>query len=118
MNAAIGFKGRYWRLAAITALNAQIRERAEGSRVEQCRKIAPRDPEERESDDPPELLALSELYTAVTTRFSRKPCHCNCLFKRKFKRLFHLYKFIVRPPRRYVKTKTGTSPPNRFALSM
>ncbi|ADV46358.1 hypothetical protein [Nitratifractor salsuginis] len=110
MKRLIGFKGRYFRLSAIAALNGSIRiaeDHVRTVRHHRCQKGGETD--ERSEEPPP--LELSELYEAVTTRVARKACHCNCIFRRKFRRLWHLYKFFFTPPGRYFKTKTGTSPP-------
>ena len=106
-----GFKGRYFRLSAIATLNGSIRMAEDHVRsVRRLRLFKGREPEECAEEPPP--LETADLYTLVTTRVARKACHCNCLFRRKFRRLWHLYKFFFTPPGRYFKTKTGTSPPN------
>ena len=109
-----GFKGRYFRLTAIAALSGTLRQQKR--EVELCRHhrgTAREGESEGESPEspPPELRESATLYNLVSTRFAQKACHCNCLFKRKFRRLWYLYKFFFTPPGRYFKTKTGTSPP-------
>jgi hypothetical protein len=105
-----GFKGRYFRLSAIATLNGSIRMAEDHVRtVRRLRLFEGREPEECAEEPPP--LEARDLYTLVTTQVARKACHCNCLFRRKFRRLWHLYKFFFTPPGRYFKTKTGTSPP-------
>ena len=117
MKTPVGFKGRYFRLTAIAALAGDLKAHAVQTSTRRIVREGRREAQEEEEDPGGgELLPGVELYASVAARFSRKPCHCNCFFRRKFKRLSYLYKFIVRPPRRYVKTKTGTSPPT-FLLS-
>jgi len=115
MKTPLGFKGRYFRLSAIAALSGQIHRRVESVRAEQYRRRCPKNRESGEPGEDPPPWELSDLYTVVTTTVARKACHCNCYFRRKFRRLWHLYKFFFTPPGRYAKTKTGTSPPFRFA---
>jgi len=110
MKTPVGFKGRYFRLSAITALNETLRQERRSTHIRQLRLLSRREESTEEAEDPPPL-ELTDLYTVITTRFAQKACHCNCLFKRKFRRLWHLYKFFFTPPGRYFKTKTGTSPP-------
>ena len=114
-----GFKGRYFRLTAIAALSGTLRLEKREAELRRHHRGTVREGES-EGDllesPPPELLETETLYSLVSTRFARKACHCNCLFKRKFRRLWHLYKFFFTPPGRYFKTKTGTSPP--FSLSV
>ena len=118
MRTPLGFKGRYFRLTAIAALNGTLRQEKREAELRRHHYCTPREGES-EGDPlespPPELLETETLYSLVSTRFAQKACHCNCLFKRKFRRLWHLYKFFFTPPGRYFKTKTGTSPP--FSLS-
>ncbi len=109
-----GFKGRYFRLTAIAALSGTLRQQKREVALCRQHRDAAREGEcegESEQSPPPELLESETLYSLVSTRFAQKACHCNCLFKRKFRRLWHLYKFFFTPPGRYFKTKTGTSPP-------
>jgi hypothetical protein len=109
MQTPVGFKGRYFRLTAIAALSGALRSVAEAERVRAFRLRMAAEREGECAEDPPPDEA--DLYTLVTHRFARKACHCNCFFRRKFRRLWHLYKFFFTPPGRYVKTKSGTSPP-------
>jgi hypothetical protein len=109
MQTPVGFKGRYFRLTAIAALSGALRSVAEAERIRAFRRRTATEREGERVEDPPPDEA--DLYTLVTHRFARKACHCNCIFRRKFRRLWHLYKFFFTPPRRYVKTKSGTSPP-------
>ncbi|WP_456429383.1 hypothetical protein [Nitratifractor sp.] len=114
MRTPVGFKGRYFRLSAITALNETLSQQRRSARIVELRLQRRGEESAGEEEDPPPDLA--DLYAVVTSRFSRKACHCNCFFKRKFRRLWHLYKFFFTAPGRYFKTKTGTSPP--FSLSV
>ncbi len=113
-----GFKGRYFRLTAIAVLNGTLRQEKREAELRRCHHgRARREGEHKEESlesPPPELLESETLYTLVSTRFAQKACHCNCLFKRKFRRLWHLHKFFFTPPIPYTKTKTGTSPPLYF----
>jgi len=63
----------------------------------------------KEEDDPPffELLL-------VTNIAAKKPCHCNCFYRRKIKLILKQYLFIPRCP--YYRTyfafrRTGVHPP-------
>ncbi|WP_292664052.1 hypothetical protein [Nitratifractor sp.] len=113
MKTPVGFKGRYFRLSAITALNDGLRQQRRATRITALRLLRKREEKEGEAEDPPPPEAL-DLYAVVTKSYARKACHCNCLFKRKFRRLWHLHKFFFTPPIPYTKTKTGTSPPLYF----
>ena len=115
MRAPVGSRGRYFRLVAIAVLRDTVRQAAQAVRRRQRHsERQEREYGEQEVDPPPS--DLTDLYTVVTVQLSRKACHCNCFFKRRFRRLWHLYKFFFTPPGRYFKMKTGTSPPLSFSF--
>lgn len=69
--------------------------------------------EEDTEDDPPTLTEIL-LCTYVNTT---KPCHCDCLFKRKTRLAISLFKFIPRCPfycTFFAFRRTGTHPPLSF----
>ena len=103
-----GFKGRYFSLSAMTAINAFAKIQRENS-VCFYRQLLFMNYQNSDIDVPPE--DIFDIYTTSIEQRAKKACHCNCIFLRKFKRLSYLYKLFFTPPDRYIKTKSGTSPP-------
>ncbi len=65
--------------------------------------------EEAKEEDPPTLLQET-LITLITN----KPCHCDCVFRRKTRLAVTLFKFIPRCPfycTFFAFRRTGTHPP-------
>ncbi len=109
MRVAKGFKGRYFTLAAIQALNSQIALHADSARYRSLFVVYRLYGEEPEEDPPEEPPLVS--CTQRAGKNSSKPCHCNCFFRRRAWLLFHLSKFFRRSVCRCRKTKTGLAPP-------
>jgi len=111
MKTAIGFKGRYFTLTAIQALNSAIKLHAKHSAFISTAVVYNflNDTQE-EDDDPPELLT-SCLCQDSFKQNSSKPCHCNCYFRRLAWLLLNLSKLFRRTLCRCRKTKTGLAPP-------
>ncbi len=104
-----GFGGRYFTLTAIQALSSETVLHALNSAY-LSRAVVYSLFEQNGSDDPPD----EEFECPCSNRLRRdnsKPCHCNCLFRRRAWLLFHLSKFFRRTLCRCRKTKTGLAPP-------
>ncbi len=108
MRAAKGFRGRYFTLAAIQALNSEIVLHAVSTRRFSLFAAYSLFGEEPEEDPPEEPLTTC---TDKNSKDRSKPCHCNCFFRRRAWLLFHLSKFYKRRLCRCRKTKTGLAPP-------
>ncbi len=109
MKTARGFKGRYFTLSAIQALNSEVKLHSlKNSFISHAALYNILD--DKEEDDPPD-----EPLVCPCAKNSKKegsnPCHCNCLFRRRAWLLFHLSKFFRRTLCRCRKTKTGLAPP-------
>ncbi|SFP98738.1 hypothetical protein [Hydrogenimonas thermophila] len=113
MKTAIGFKGRYFTLAAIQALNSAIKLQAKNSTFISVAVVynALSDIQE-DDDDPPD--STSCLCQDSLKQNSSKPCHCNCYFRRLAWLLLNLSKLFRRTLCRCRKTKTGLAPPVPF----
>jgi hypothetical protein len=115
MKTAIGFKGRYFTLTAIQALNSAIKLQAKNSSFISIAVVynALNDTQDDE-DDPPDLTSCSCQNTFIQK--SSKPCHCNCYFKRLAWLLLCLSRLFRRTLCRCRKTKTGLAPPSPALL--
>jgi hypothetical protein len=105
-----GFGKNYFTLSAITAYSTakKLRDREV---VYSCGGMVKATPRESEDDPPPDELCLeAELPCAQQI----KPCHCNCIFKRRAKLAYGIYQFIPRCPyycTYFAFRRTGVHPP-------
>ena len=113
MKMAIGFKGRYFTLTAIQALNSAIKLLAKNSTFISVAVVynALSDTQE-DDDDPPDLTSCPCKNSFKQN--SSKPCHCNCYFRRLAWLLLNLSKLFRHTLCRCRKTKTGLAPPIPF----
>jgi len=115
MKTAIGFKGRYFTLTAIEALNSAIKLQAINSTFISVAVVynALNDTQE-DDDDPPDLTSC--LCQDSFRKNSSKPCHCNCFFRRLACLLLSLSRLFRRTLCRCRKTKTGLAPPSTLSF--
>ncbi len=105
-----GFGKNYFTLSAITAYSTAKKLRDREVVYESRRMLKPA-PKESEEDPPPdELCPGAELPCLEQT----KPCHCDCIFKRRAKLAYGIYLFIPRCPyycTYFAFRRTGVHPP-------
>ncbi|BDY12194.1 hypothetical protein HCR_05060 [Hydrogenimonas cancrithermarum] len=109
MRTARGFKGRYFTLAAIQALNSTVKLHARENAFVSA-AVVYNVLNDMQEDDPPEVSS-SCLCTETVKQDRSKPCHCNCYFRRLAWLLLHLSNLFGRRLCRCRKTKTGLAPP-------
>jgi hypothetical protein len=109
MRTARGFKGRYFTLAAIQALNSAVKLHARENAFVSA-AVVYHVLNDTQEDDPPDLPASCPCRETAKQNRSN-PCHCNCYFRRLAWLLLYLSKLFRRILCRCRKTKTGLAPP-------
>lgn len=110
MKSPSGFGKKYFTFASILAHSVEYKLQTQTTIAkETLRYRTSKEIDDTLEEDPPELLCL----TSIVTNFN-KPCHCDCLFRRKTQLAVTLFKFIPRCP--YYTTcfafrRTGVHPP-------
>lgn len=105
---AVGFKGKYFSLQAITATVSSVKLQKEKSLI--LNYFLPQKVIQSEDDPPPEDSLESKLTNILIDQYT-KPCYCNLFFKCLTYITLKLSKIKKPPLCRCRKTKTGISPP-------
>ena len=114
MKTAIGFKGRYFTLVAIEALDSAVKLQAVNSTFISVAVVYNALNDTQEDDDPPDLTSC--LCQNSFIKNSSKPCHCNCFFRRLAWLILNLSRLFRRTLCRCRKTKTGLAPPSPLSI--
>jgi hypothetical protein len=105
-----GFGRNYFTLAAIQAYSSSACAHAVYTAVRtHARRDGLRADDDR--DAPPEDEVADLLLEEQQPEPSRRPCHCNCFFRRRTRAVRRRVRFNRRPLCRCRKTKSGIAPP-------
>ena len=110
MKSPKGFGKKYFSFASILAYSVETKIKNQITIAKKTLQYSTsKDTDELEDEDPPKLLNSISVLTNLN-----KPCHCDCVFRKKTKLTVSLFNFIPRCP--YYTTyfafrRTGVHPP-------
>ncbi|MDD5157907.1 hypothetical protein [Sulfurimonas sp.] len=100
-----GFGKNYFTLRAITATTNQVTLNANAARVEAFHMVGFFGGEQQEE------LEEEDIATLCTLELSKKPCHCNCYYLKRTKKILQLFPSQKLDFYYFKSLKNAVSPP-------